>query len=156
VVSGPDGSSLRAAGGAATFSGSPGDYVVRVAVTDPHAAEASFLVTIHVADATCSLPPEVHGIITAKCSPCHTTGSSGGLKLAPADVAYTSLVNRAVGSAACSSQVRVVPGDAAGSYLIAKLRNAPGICGLPMPRNLPPLPEEEIQVIEAWINALPH
>jgi len=156
VVSGPDGGSLRASDGNATFSGHPGDYVLRVTATDPHAAEASFLFTLHVSDATCFVPPEVQGIITSQCSPCHTTGSSGGLKLDPADVAYTSLVGHAVGAAACASQTRVVPGDAANSYLVAKLRGAAGICGLPMPRNRPALPEEQIQTIETWINALPH
>jgi hypothetical protein len=129
--------------------------VIRVSVTDAHAAETSFLFTIHVADATCFVSPEVHEIILAQCSPCHTTGSSGGLKLDPADVAYTSLVGSNVGAAACSSQVRVIPGDAENSYLIAKLRNTPGICGLQMPRGRPPLPESEIQTIEAWIDALP-
>ena len=140
----------------ATFSGPPGDYVLEVTVTDTHEAEASFRVTVHVSDATCFVPPEIHDIILSRCATCHTTGSSGGLKLDPADLAYTSLVNHGVGAAACASQVRVIPGDAANSYLIAKLRNAPGICGLAMPRNRPPLPEEEIQAIEAWINSLPH
>lgn len=156
IVSGPDGGSLRPADAAATFSGSPGDYVLRATVTDAHAATASLLFTIHVTDATCTVPAEVQSIITSRCAPCHTTGSSGGLKLDPSDVAYTSLVNHAVGAASCASQVRVVPGNAQSSYLIAKLRNTPGICGLPMPRSRPPLPEEEIQTIEAWINALPH
>lgn len=156
LVSGPDGGSLRPSDDMATFSGPPGEYVIRVTATDVHTAEASFLLPIHVSDATCVVPPEVHSIITSKCAPCHTTGSSGGLKLDPADVAYTSLVNRSVGAAACASQVRVTPGDAENSYLIAKLRNLPGICGLPMPRNRPPLPEEEIQTIENWINSLPH
>lgn len=156
VVSGPGGESLRPSEGTATFSGAPGDYVVRVAATDTHSAETSFLIAVHVTSATCSVPPEVQDIITSQCAPCHTTGSSGGLKLDPADVAYTSLVNHDVGSSACASQVRVVPGDAPNSYLIAKLRNTPGICGLAMPRNRPPLPEEQIQTIEAWINALPH
>jgi len=156
IASGPGGGSLRATADTATFSGPPGDYVLRVTATDTHAAETSLPFTVHVTDATCSVPPEVDSIITNKCSPCHTTGASGGLKLAPADVAYTSLVNHAVGAAACASQVRVIPGDAPDSYIIAKLRGAPGICGLPMPRNRPPLPEAEIQTIEAWINALPH
>jgi len=156
VVSGPEGGSLRPSEGTATFSGVPGDYVLRVAAADTHGTEASFLISVHVTSATCFVPPEVHGIITSQCAPCHTTGSSGGLKLDPADVAYTSLVNLGVGSSACASQVRVIPGDAANSYLIAKLRNTPGICGVQMPRNRPPLPEEQIQTIEAWINALPH
>lgn len=155
VVSGPGGS-LRSSEGSATFSGGPGDYVLRVAAADTHAAEAAFLVSVHVTNATCFVPPEVQDIITSQCAPCHTTGSSGGLKLDPADVAYTALVNHSVGASACASQVRVIPGDAPNSYLIAKLRNTPGICGVAMPRNRPPLPEEQIQTIEAWINALPH
>ncbi|HWA78039.1 MAG TPA: hypothetical protein VG937_37145 [Polyangiaceae bacterium] len=156
VVSGPDQGSLSASDSHATFSGQAGDYVLRVTVSDSHAAETSFLFTVHVANATCVVPPEVHSIITANCSPCHTTGASGGLKLDPADVAYTSLVNHAVGAAACSANVRVVPGHAESSYVIAKLRNTPGICGQQMPRGRPPLAEEQIQTIEAWINALPH
>lgn len=156
VVSGPEGSSLRPADAVATFSGAPGDYVLRVVATDAHAAETSFLVSIHVTNATCEVPPEVHSILTSQCAPCHTTGSSGGLKLDPADVAYTSLVNHNAGAAACASQVRVVPGNAAQSYLIAKLRNTPGICGTAMPRNRPALPEAQIQTIEAWIDGLPH
>lgn len=156
VVSGPAPGSLRSNGAAATFSGPAGDYVLSVTATDTHAAHASFLVTIHVSDATCEVSPAVFDIINAKCSPCHTTGASGGLKLAPADVAYASLVNHAVGAAACASHVRVVPGDPEASYIIAKLRGAAGICGLPMPRNRPALPEEEIQTIENWIESLPH
>lgn len=155
-VSGPAGGSLRPAADVATFSGEPGDYVLRVVATDTHAAEASFLISVHVTNATCSVPPEVHSIITSQCAPCHTTGASGGLKLDPADVAFTSLVNHNVGAAACASQVRVIPGNAAESYLIAKLRNTAGICGTAMPRNRPALPEEQIQTIEDWINALPH
>ena len=156
VVSGPDGGRLRSTDGSATFFGAPGDYVLRVAATDTHAAEASFLLPVRVTDATCSVPPEVQTIITSQCAPCHTTGSSGGLKLDPADVGYTALVNHNASAAACNSRVRVVPGDAVNSYLIAKLRNTPGICGLPMPRNRAALPEEQIQTIEAWINGLPH
>lgn len=156
VVAGPEGASLRPSAAFATFSGGPGDYVLRVAATDTHAAETSLLISIHVTDATCFVPPEVQNIITSQCAPCHTTGSSGGLKLDPADVAYTSLVKHNVGAAACASQVRVIPGNAAESYLVAKLRNTPGICGTAMPRNRPALPEEQIQAIEAWINALPH
>ena len=50
----------------------------------------------------------------------------------------------------------MIPGDSAGSYLIAKLLGQEGICGVRMPRNLPPLPDEEIATIAAWIDALPH
>lgn len=51
--------------------------------------------------------------------------------------------------------VRVKPGDPAGSYLIKKLRGAPGIKGDRMPRGAKPLAESEIAAIEAWIKSLP-
>lgn len=156
VLSGPDGGSLRATDSSATFSGSVGEYVLQVAATDVHGAQASLSFSVRVSDATCVVPEQVHSILLAKCSPCHTSGASGGLKLDPADVAFASLVNHNVGAAACSGSVRVVPGEPENSYVVAKLRNAPGICGLQMPRGRPPLPEEEIQTIEAWIAALPH
>jgi len=156
VISGPSGGSLIPTEATATFSGPVGDYVLHVTATDTHTAEVFFLFAVHVTNATCFVPPEVQNIIAEKCSPCHTTGSSGGLKLDPADVAYKSLVNQGVGATACASQLRVLPGHAQDSYLIAKLRNTPGICGVAMPRNRPPLAEEEIRTIEAWINALPH
>ena len=40
--------------------------------------------------------------------------------------------------------------------IIAKLRAQAGICGQPMPLGRPPLPENEIQTIGFWIEALPH
>ena len=156
IVAGPDGGHLTATDQNATFSGQVGDYVLRVTATDAHAAQTSFSFTMHVADATCVVPAEVQAIFVGNCAPCHTTGSSGGLKLDPADVAYTSLVGHGVGAAACSSRTRALPGDAENSYIIAKLRNTAGICGQPMPRGKPALPEEQIQAIEAWIDALPH
>jgi hypothetical protein len=156
VVSGPDGGSLSDAGANATFSGPVGDYVLRVEATDTHGAVTSFLFTVHVADATCFVAPEVQAILVGNCAPCHTTGASGGLKLDPADVAYASLVNHNAGAADCSSQVRVIPGDSQNSYLMAKLQNAPGICGAAMPRNRPPLGEQDLQTIADWIDSLPH
>jgi hypothetical protein len=65
------------------------------------------------------------------------------------------MVSKPVRSAACASALLVAPQDPANSYLIAKLRALPGICGTPMPRNAPPLPEQEIAAIESWIAALP-
>jgi hypothetical protein len=156
VVSGPDGSNLSDTGANATFSGPVGDYVLRVEVTDAHAAAASFLVTVHVADATCFVAPEVQAILVGNCAPCHTAGASGGLKLDPADVAYASLVNQNAGAADCSSHVRVIPGDSQDSYLMAKLQGSPGICGAAMPRNRPPLAEQDLQTIADWIDSLPH
>jgi hypothetical protein len=112
---------------------------------------------VSVAAATCAMPQEVHDPILANCTPCHTTNPtpSGGLSMATPELAYATLVSQSVGSAACSTQTRVVPGDASTSYLIAKLRGTPGICGAQMPRGRPPLPESDILTLEAWINDLP-
>jgi hypothetical protein len=156
IASGPDGASLHPSDATATFSGPAGDYTLLLTVDDGHGGTNSLEFPLHVSDAVCEVPAAVQEIFTQRCSPCHTTGSSGGLHLDPATASYANLVNVHVSSAACNSRTRVVPGDAAASYLIAKLRGASDICGVRMPRNLPPLPEEEIQTIEAWINDLPH
>ena len=55
------------------------------------------------------------------------------------------------GAALCDGEVRVVPGDAASSYLIDKLRGTG--CGAQMPVNAP-LPNETIDCIAAWIDGL--
>jgi hypothetical protein len=51
-------------------------------------------------------------------------------------------------------RVKVVPGDAPNSYLIAKLRGFLSICGVPMPLGRAPLQDAQILTIEAWIKAL--
>lgn len=56
--------SLRPAEANATFSGPPGDYVLHITATDANAAEATFLVTVHVTDATWFVPPEVQRSLT--------------------------------------------------------------------------------------------
>jgi hypothetical protein len=156
VAAGPDGSSLRAEGAEATFSGAAGDYELALSVDDGHGGAASLSFPIHVSDATCEVPEDVYAIFAANCSPCHTTGTSGGLSLSSPTAAYASLVGVGPSNATCASRVRVIPGDSAASYVIAKLRAEPDICGTPMPRNRPALPEEEIASIAAWIDGLPH
>jgi hypothetical protein len=155
LEAGPDGAQLSADGATASFSGPAGDYLVAITAADVHGNAASLSFPIHVSDATCAVPQAVQDIFAASCAPCHITGSSGGLSLATAEVSHANLVERSSSAPACSTQVLVVPGDPAASYLIAKLRNTAGICGGPMPRNRPALPEEQIQLIEAWISALP-
>jgi len=156
LLAGPDGAQLSGDGASATFSGPAGDYLVEVSAADTRGNSSSLTFPIHVSAATCAVPQAVQTIFEASCSPCHVTGSSGGLRLASAETSYADLVALNAGAPACSSQVLVVPGDPAASYLIAKLRNTAGICGTAMPRNRPALPEEQIQLIEAWISALPH
>lgn len=148
---------LRTEGQDAIFSAATaGDYVVTASVSDSHGGRASLNIPIHVAAAVCSVAPEVQQIFLSRCAPCHTTGTSGGLKLDPADIAYDNLVSQPARGAACTTRTRVIPGDSAASYIIAKLRGEAGICGVQMPRGQPPLPETEIQTIAAWIESLPH
>jgi len=156
TVAGPDGSSLRSDGASASFSGPAGDYTLALTVDDGHGGAASLELPLHVADAVCEAPAEVQAIFDARCSPCHTSGSSGGLHLSPASASFANLVNVGSSSAACAGRTRVVPGDTTGSYLLAKLHGDADICGVRMPRNLPPLPDEEVATIADWIANLPH
>ncbi len=153
VLSGPD-ASLHVDGAHAAFSGAAGDYVLRVEVEDGHAGSTALDFPVSVSAASCAVPEEVQAIFTSRCTPCHTEGSSGGLHLDPATASYANLVN--VPSSRCADRTRVLPGDAAGSYLLAKLHGDASICGSPMPLNRPALPAEELAVIESWIDALPH
>lgn len=156
ISEGPAGSHLTQEEHHAHFFGPAGDYTIRVVAEDSHQAQSSLTFPVHVAEAACAVPAEVQAIFEARCAPCHITGASGGLKLTPDVGSYAALVGRPSGAAACATRTLVLPGDAANSYLIAKLRGAPAICGGPMPRGRPLLPEEEIATVEAWINALPH
>lgn len=147
---------LHADGAHATFSGPAGDYQINVLVTDVHGQPTMLTFPVHVSAATCAVPTAVQDIFLANCAPCHITSASGGLSLANAEASYANLVGHASGAAACSARTRVVPGDADTSYLMAKLRGEPDICGNPMPRNRPPLGEPDMETIAAWIEGLPH
>lgn len=71
------------------------------------------------------------------------------LDLSSAGVAWADLVN--VPASECGSRLRVAPGDASGSYLVAKLTGV-GMCsGSVMPKGDPPLSSSEIELIRAWI-----
>jgi hypothetical protein len=156
VLSGPAGSSLHPSGATATFSGPAGDYLLAVTATDVHGASTTLSFPVHVSAATCAVPAAVQDIFNLRCFSCHVAASAGGLSLANAETSFANLVGvHALGSG-CMERIRVVPGSHDTSYLIAKLRNIAPICGLPMPRNRPPLPEPEIATIEAWIDGLPH
>jgi hypothetical protein len=150
------GGTLVSSGAVATFSTrAAGDYTVALSVSDGRGGSTSLTFPVHVSAATCAVPAAIQAIIDANCSPCHTAGTSGGLSMASPEVTFANLVDHGAASAACAGRVRVVRGDPASSYIIAKLRNLAPICGVQMPRGRPPLPEETIQTIEAWISALP-
>jgi hypothetical protein len=156
VLSGPDGSALHPADASATFSGPAGDYLLGVTARDVHGASTTLTFPIHVSAATCAVAAAVQDIFNLRCASCHIAAAAGGLSLANAETSFANLVGVHALGAGCMDRIRVVAGSAATSYLIAKLRNLPPICGLPMPRNRPPLPEAEIATIEAWIGGLPH
>ena len=65
-------------------------------------------------------------------------------------LAYAYLVNRP--GIEKADRLRVKPGDAASSLFIDKIRNRNGVA-TQMPLGAPPMEEEDIQEIEAWINA---
>jgi hypothetical protein len=167
------GGTLASAGNSATFSSmTAGDFTISLTVSDVHAAKASITFPVHVAAADCTPPPTaapeaVQAIIAARCTPCHTADPTrGGLRMDNAELTFRNLVGVPVGAAACNTRVRAIPGNGAGSYIVAKLKGEVGICGQRMPRILnpdgtigppaPPLPDAEIATIENWINGLPH
>jgi len=156
LQTGPVGSYLGGTGATGRFAGPAGEYTLEASVMDGYAGRAALSFPIHVSDALCAVPPAVAEIFGVRCSPCHTARAAGGLLLAPDTRAEANLIGQPATGANCTTATRVIPGDAANSYLIAKLRGSPDICGARMPRNQPALPEAEIQTIEDWINALPN
>lgn len=91
-------------------------------------------------------------ILTPACESCHTDvgrTAAGGLNLKPG-AAYPNLVSQ--NSSAKAGAVRVVPGNASGSYLVQKLEGAADIVGLRMPRGGPPfLTDAQVALIRQWI-----
>lgn len=82
---------------------------------------------------------------------CHASADrAGGLDLESTDLELQLFGREA---ALCGGQVRIVPGDAASSHLIAKLRGTSD-CGAQMPIGAP-LASETIDCVASWIDALP-
>ena len=82
---------------------------------------------------------------------CHddTSQAQAGLDLLSPNVESRVVdVNSTV--AACASRILVVAGDPDSSYLMDKVLNVPGICGLQMPF-IGTLPADEIEVLRPWI-----
>jgi hypothetical protein len=156
--SGAMGSRVRPTGAATAAFSAPaaGDYQVEVLVTDGRGGQASLALLMHVAGAVCTAPAAVQALIDGKCSPCHTTNAAGGLRMNDAAATFANLVGVAAVGAGCTTRTRVVPGDSAGSYLMAKVEHRMDICGTPMPRGRPMLLPAELQILSDWIAGLPH
>lgn len=90
-------------------------------------------------------------VFDASCafSTCHAAPGASGLALEPGG-SHAALVG--VPSADAPGEVLVIPGDSAGSYLVAKLRGDPGIVGDPMPDG-GPLDAARLQLVVDWIDA---
>lgn len=126
-VSGPEGADITwfsppvGAGTAFTFE---------VLVSDGRGAPVRETVTVPV-----HVPRyarDIQVLWDSLCTGCH--GRSGGLDLAPGR-SHAALVGAPMLTRACSSFIRVVPGDAESSALVKKLAGTD--CGSRMPRNAP-------------------
>jgi hypothetical protein len=95
---------------------------------------------------------DIQPVLDANCVACHqTAGASGGLNLEEG-IAYRSIVAR---KRADGDQVYVIPGDAAASYLLRKLRGTHaqiGGTGEQMPPT-GPLDSATVATIQRWIEA---
>lgn len=101
------------------------------------------------------VPVVIQTIFDNHCIGCHSGATPPqGQNLSEA-VAYLNIVN--VASAQQPSLKRIAPGDTTNSYLIRKVQGTPGITGLRMPRNNPPLSTAQIDSIRSWVfnGALP-
>ena len=83
-------------------------------------------------------------------SDCHDDmAPQADLDLLSPDV-ETRLVDVDATGIGCTSRILVIAGDPDGSYLMDKVLNTPGICGLSMPV-VGFLPADEIEVLRQWI-----
>jgi hypothetical protein len=82
---------------------------------------------------------------------CHddTSQAQAGLDLVSPGVENRVVDVNAIGIG-CSDRILVVAGDPNTSYLLDKILNVPGICGLQMPV-VGTLPPEDIDILEEWI-----
>ncbi len=97
------------------------------------------------------LSTDVQPIFNANCVVCHQGASAPAGMSLESGQAYGNTVNK---KSAESPLMRVLPGDPANSYLIAKLEGRQGQVGgsgAQMPFNSPPLPTATIDLIKRWI-----
>jgi hypothetical protein len=99
-------------------------------------------------------------VIAVRCAPCHTTPAGPGIQLGHLNMtsqtaAYSNLVNVATAGSACAGVgTRIVPGQPDSSILYLKVSlDDPSPCGLKMPAAGGPLSQDEVNLIESWINA---
>jgi len=93
-------------------------------------------------------------VLTPHCalSGCHVGGGGApfGLDMSSVSASSTSLIS--VSSSEIPGMLRVVPGDAANSYMYWKLSGNPNILGDPMPASGGPLSGSNLALIASWID----
>ncbi|WP_394825355.1 hypothetical protein [Pendulispora albinea] len=111
----------------------------------------------------------VYTILEGSCTGCHGERGTdagtprGALALKPEEAAFRELVNVKAAGGACATLgdaglLRVRPGNADESLLYDKVKTEGGHtprCGKHMPLGTPmppPMPNEQVEVIEKWIN----
>jgi hypothetical protein len=104
------------------------------------------------------LPPQpfttetLQAYFSSRCTPCHTSSTSGGLSL---NDFQTNTIN--VPSRQLPLMPRITPGDPARSYLVLKVEGthiAPGGSGGQMPLGGPALPGGDIDLIKRYVREL--
>jgi hypothetical protein len=123
---------------------------------EPSMANAVGLAAVPVPDGgggdPVSFSSDIQPIFNNFCSPCHTTGTSGGLSLAEGS-AFGNIVGATVLGAGFGSFNRIEPGNVADSYLWRKLQSGADAdyFGNRMPLGRTPLSDENMQLLVNWI-----
>lgn len=92
---------------------------------------------------------EIQDTIFVPFCTCHAGANPPQGLVLNTDATYDQLVDEP--SRQMPMLLRVEPGNSDNSYLIHKLEGGPNIIGAQMPRGGPPLPQETIDEVRAWI-----
>lgn len=123
-----------------------GNGQTSVVIADNAPVPSTATLAITVSATGISFAQDVQPIFNARCTSCH--GGSAGLYLTPTQ-SYSNLVN-VPAQAGCTTEQRVLPGNAQASVLHKRISGA--ACGDQMPRGQTPLSAADIQKIADWIN----
>jgi hypothetical protein len=104
---------------------------------------------------TCVKPPSkwdllYDNLLSSYCAGCHRSGTNQFLVLGNKDASYDKLIGY-VGHE--NGALVVVPGNPDSSYIYQKVTGAPGISGVRMPKDSPPLDDAQIALVHDWIAA---
>jgi hypothetical protein len=121
----------------------------QIVVRDSSSPPLQFTVTANVAASLVMFATQVQPIFTNRCvnQGCHP-GNGAPFSLGVGE-SYGQLVNVTATNGLCAGIPRVEPFSIDSSALYRRII---GTCGQQMPLNLPPLPSDERDVIEGWIN----